>query len=166
MFPGGVVILAEIFDVLDVKEMRIAEGAMREGLLYDMLGPLHRTRTRATAPCAACSSAITSILRRPSGSRPRCCEFLEQTREAWQLEAPLADLALQWAARLHEIGLDVSHSGYHRHGAYLLENADMPGFPARRAAAAGAPGRRPPPQAGARGPRGAGSAVGPQRACT
>jgi exopolyphosphatase/guanosine-5'-triphosphate,3'-diphosphate pyrophosphatase len=41
----------------------------------------------------------------------------------------LADYVLQWAARLHEIGLDVAHSGYHRHGAYLLENADMPGFP-------------------------------------
>jgi exopolyphosphatase/guanosine-5'-triphosphate,3'-diphosphate pyrophosphatase len=56
-------------------------------------------------------------------------DFLNQTRDTWRLEAPLADLALQWAARLHEIGLDVSHSGYHRHGAYLLENADMPGFP-------------------------------------
>jgi exopolyphosphatase/guanosine-5'-triphosphate,3'-diphosphate pyrophosphatase len=40
----------------------------------------------------------------------------------------LAESALGWAARLHEIGLDVAHSGYHRHGAYLLENADMPGF--------------------------------------
>ena len=36
---------------------------------------------------------------------------------------------LSWAARLHEIGLDVSHSHYHKHGAYLLEHADMPGFP-------------------------------------
>jgi len=36
--------------------------------------------------------------------------------------------ALKWAARLHEIGLDVSHSGYHRNGAYLLENADMRDF--------------------------------------
>jgi exopolyphosphatase/guanosine-5'-triphosphate,3'-diphosphate pyrophosphatase len=55
-------------------------------------------------------------------------EFLSQVRHPWRLEDPLADLALQWAARLHETGLDVSHSGYHRHGAYLLENADMPGF--------------------------------------
>jgi exopolyphosphatase/guanosine-5'-triphosphate,3'-diphosphate pyrophosphatase len=47
----------------------------------------------------------------------------------WRLEEPLAQKSLKWAARLHEIGLDVSHSGYHRHGAYLLENADMPGFP-------------------------------------
>ena len=44
------------------------------------------------------------------------------------MQDPLAELALSWAARLHEIGLDVAHSGYHRHGAYLLENGDMPGF--------------------------------------
>lgn len=56
-------------------------------------------------------------------------EFLRQTAGAWRLDDPLAQLALKWASRLHEIGLDVSHSGYHRHGAYLLENADMPGFP-------------------------------------
>ena len=36
---------------------------------------------------------------------------------------------LSWAARLHEMGLDIAHSHYHRHGAYLLEHADMPGFP-------------------------------------
>jgi exopolyphosphatase/guanosine-5'-triphosphate,3'-diphosphate pyrophosphatase len=54
--------------------------------------------------------------------------FFDQVRKAWGLDDPLAELALRWAARLHEIGLDVAHSGYHRHGAYLLENADMPGF--------------------------------------
>ncbi len=84
---------------------------------------------RASAPCAACSTATTSISRRPSAWRPRRSNFLDA--DARRLEAqgdPPADLALKWAARLHEIGLDVSHSGYHRHGAYLLENADMPGF--------------------------------------
>jgi exopolyphosphatase/guanosine-5'-triphosphate,3'-diphosphate pyrophosphatase len=45
------------------------------------------------------------------------------------LEDPLAELVIIWAARLHEIGLDVSHAHYHKHGAYLLEHADMPGFP-------------------------------------
>src|SRR6185437_16542560 len=56
-------------------------------------------------------------------------QFLTETRDAWRLHGdPPAALLLRWASRLHEIGLDVSHSGYHRHGAYLLENADMPGF--------------------------------------
>ena len=35
---------------------------------------------------------------------------------------------LQWAARLHEVGLAVSHQGYHKHGAYLLRYSDLPGF--------------------------------------
>ena len=55
--------------------------------------------------------------------------FLRQVREAWGLDPPLAEIVLRWAARLHEVGLDISHSHYHRHGAYLLQNADMPGFP-------------------------------------
>jgi exopolyphosphatase/guanosine-5'-triphosphate,3'-diphosphate pyrophosphatase len=50
-------------------------------------------------------------------------------QDEWGLEDPLAAMFLSWAARLHEIGLDVSHSHYQKHGAYLLEHADMPGFP-------------------------------------
>jgi len=56
-------------------------------------------------------------------------DFLHQTQQAWGLDEPFAELVLSWAARLHEIGLDVSHSHYQKHGAYLLEHADMPGFP-------------------------------------
>jgi len=55
--------------------------------------------------------------------------FFHQTQVAWKLEDPLAELVLTWAAKLHEVGLDVSHAHYHRHGGYLLEHADMPGFP-------------------------------------
>jgi len=55
--------------------------------------------------------------------------LLAQVQDSWQLQNPLAEQVLVWASRLHEIGLDVAHSGYHRHGAYLLANADMAGFP-------------------------------------
>ena len=54
--------------------------------------------------------------------------FLEQVEAKWDLGDPDCEQILRWAARLHEIGLDVAHSGYHRHGAYLLEHADMSGF--------------------------------------
>ncbi|HJS92604.1 MAG TPA: exopolyphosphatase [Steroidobacteraceae bacterium] len=128
VFPGGIAILAEIVGGLGIKEMRIADGAMREGLLYDMVGRYTdedaRERTvrgmqqRYHVDFAQAERIETTAL-----------DFLEQTRDVWKLQAdPPADLVLKWAARLHEIGLDVSHSGYHRHGAYLLENADMPGF--------------------------------------
>jgi exopolyphosphatase/guanosine-5'-triphosphate,3'-diphosphate pyrophosphatase len=55
--------------------------------------------------------------------------LLEQCRNVWQLMSPLASSILGWSAALHEIGLDISHSGFQRHGAYIVENADMPGFP-------------------------------------
>jgi exopolyphosphatase/guanosine-5'-triphosphate,3'-diphosphate pyrophosphatase len=51
-----------------------------------------------------------------------------QAREDWEL-AHDQQLLLAWAARLHELGLDIAHAHYHRHGAYVLANADMPGFP-------------------------------------
>jgi exopolyphosphatase/guanosine-5'-triphosphate,3'-diphosphate pyrophosphatase len=55
--------------------------------------------------------------------------LLGQVESEWGLEDPLAESMLRWAARLHEAGLDIAHSKYHRHSAYLLEHADMPGFP-------------------------------------
>jgi len=127
VFPGGLAILAEVFSVLDIKEMRMAEGAMLR-VCCTTCSAGTGARMRASAPCAPCSSAITSTSSRRA-RRSNRAQLLEQTRATWHLEEPLAHLALKWAARLHEIGLDVSHSGYHRHGAYLLENADMPGFP-------------------------------------
>jgi exopolyphosphatase/guanosine-5'-triphosphate,3'-diphosphate pyrophosphatase len=128
VFPGGLAILAEVFAVLEIKDMRLAEGAMREGLLYDMLGRYRRedARERTVRAMQQRYQVDTGQAERVEATARN---FLEQTRDTWHLEEPLAHLALKWAARLHEIGLDVSHSGYHRHGAYLLENADMPGFP-------------------------------------
>ena len=128
VFPGGLAILAEIFSVLDIQEMRIAEGAMREGLLYDMLGRYKREDARERTVRAMQQRYHVDIAQ-AERVEATARNFLEQTRQAWKLEEPFAHLALKWTARLHEIGLDVSHSGYHRHGAYLLENADMPGFP-------------------------------------
>jgi len=128
VFPGGLAILFEVFEQLDLKEMRIADGAMREGLLYDMVGRYtdEDARDRTVRGMQQRYHVDFAQAERVEAT---ALNFLEQTRETWKLQGdPPAEVALQWAARLHEIGLDVSHSGYHRHGAYLLENADMPGF--------------------------------------
>jgi exopolyphosphatase / guanosine-5'-triphosphate,3'-diphosphate pyrophosphatase len=127
VFPGGVAILAEIFAQLGIENMRWAEGAMREGLLYDMVGRYTHEDAR--------ERTVRSMQQRYHVDTEQAARveqtallLLEQVQESWQLQDPLAELALTWSCRLHEIGLDVAHSGYHRHGAYLLENADMPGF--------------------------------------
>lgn len=55
--------------------------------------------------------------------------LLEQCYAQWEFQMPFCERILDWSARLHEVGLDISHSGFERHGAYVTENADMPGFP-------------------------------------
>ena len=129
VFPGGLAILAEVFDVLEHRADARSPTARCARDCCTTWSAASPTRTRATAPCGACSSAITSMARRPNASKRRRSTFCARSRAPWKPDDPLAELVLGWAARLHEIGLDVSHSHYQKHGAYLLENADMPGFP-------------------------------------
>lgn len=129
VFPGGLAILTAVFNALGLESLRIADGALREGLLYDMLGrlrPEDDARERSVRSMAARFHVDTEQANRVEST---VVDFLAQTQIAWGLDDPLAELALRWAARLHEIGLDISHSGHHKHAAYLLEHADMPGFP-------------------------------------
>jgi exopolyphosphatase / guanosine-5'-triphosphate,3'-diphosphate pyrophosphatase len=127
-FAGGVAILAEVFEQLGIESVRVAEGAMREGLLFDLLG-------RHTEEDAR-ERTVRSMQERYHVDRAQAerventvVSFLGQVEDSWQLADSAIEQILRWAARLHEIGLDVAHSGYHRHGAYLLANADMAGFP-------------------------------------
>lgn len=128
VFAGGLAILAEILNILEIKQMRAADGALREGLLYDMIGRLtdEDARVRSVRAMQARYHVDTAQAERVEAT---ALDFLAQTQKAWGLEDPFAALVVSWSARLHEIGLDVSHSHYHKHGAYLLEHADMPGFP-------------------------------------
>lgn len=128
VFPGGLAILAELLEVLDIGSMRVADGALREGLLYDMIGRLTDEDARARSVRAMQGRYHVDVAQ-AERVEATALDFLRQTQNDWELEEPFAELVLSWAARLHEIGLDVSHSHYHKHGAYLLEHADMPGFP-------------------------------------
>ncbi len=127
VFPGGVAILAEVFDVLGLERMDVAEGAMRDGLLYDMIGRLSHEDARERTVRAMQARYHVDVSQSERVERT-VLGFLGQVASSWQLDEPMAQLLLEWAARLHEIGLDVAHSRHHHHGAYLLENADMPGF--------------------------------------
>jgi len=128
VFPGGLAILAEIFESLGIERMEVSDGAMRDGLLYDLVGRLTREDARERT-VRAMQARYHVEVEQATRVETTVGGFLGQVSAAWQLDDPLAEQLLAWAARLHEIGLDVSHSRYHQHGAYLLENADMPGFP-------------------------------------
>jgi exopolyphosphatase / guanosine-5'-triphosphate,3'-diphosphate pyrophosphatase len=127
-FAGGVAILSEVFEQLGIESMRVADGAMREGLLYDLLGRYTDEDSRERTVRSMQERYHVDLVQAERVENS-AVGFLSQVEEDWQLSDPAVELLLRWAARLHEIGLDVAHSGYHRHGAYLLANADMAGFP-------------------------------------
>ena len=127
VFPAGLAILLEVVENFGVDRVRVAEGAMREGLLYDLMGRFTDEDARVRSVRAMEQRYHVDTCRRTASRPPP--RTAEQVESEWGLEDPLAELVLRWAARLHETGLDIAHSKYHRHSAYLLEHADMPGFP-------------------------------------
>jgi exopolyphosphatase/guanosine-5'-triphosphate,3'-diphosphate pyrophosphatase len=128
VWPGGLAILVELLDVLGVDRLRTSDGALREGLLYDQLGRLQHedARERSVRAMAGRFSIDTAQAARVAHTARL---LLMHCAQAWKLESDLAGRLLDWAATLHEIGLDISHDGFQRHGAYIAENADLPGFP-------------------------------------
>jgi len=128
VFPAGLAILLELVENLNIDRVRVAEGAMREGLLYDLMGRFTDEDARVrTVRAMEMRYHVDSL--QADRVETTAAALLAQVESEWGLEDPLAESALRWAARLHETGLDIAHSKYHRHSAYLLEHADMPGFP-------------------------------------
>jgi exopolyphosphatase/guanosine-5'-triphosphate,3'-diphosphate pyrophosphatase len=127
VFAGGIAILAEVMSALKVDTLGISGGALREGLLYDMLGRLHDEDAR--------ERSIRAMQRRyhvdseqAARVEATAAALLEQVARAWQLSDRRFRQLLVWAARLHEVGLDIAHARYHHHGGYLIANSDLPGF--------------------------------------
>lgn len=127
VLPGGFAIMAALFSELDVRRMTVANGAMRQGILYDMIGRFHHRDMRDTT--------VTQFMKRyhVDTAQARRVEALASSllhQFAGDLHADDTHLLhlLSWAAKLHEIGITVAHNGYHKHSAYILRNADMPGF--------------------------------------
>jgi exopolyphosphatase/guanosine-5'-triphosphate,3'-diphosphate pyrophosphatase len=128
VFAGGIAILVELMEALNANELIVADGALREGILYDLLGRLSDVDARVRTVRAMMARYDVDAVQAERVERTALA-LLEQVAGDWGLTTSADRAALTWAARLHEIGLDIAHAHYHRHGAYLLENADMPGFP-------------------------------------
>ena len=128
VWPGGLAILVELLEVLRVERLKVSDGALREGLLYDHIGRLlhEDARERSVDALARRFNIDEAQATRVADTVAR---LLHQSALEWRLESPRVSKIVEWAARLHEIGLDISHDGSQRHGAYIAENADMPGFP-------------------------------------
>ena len=127
VLPGGLAIIRAIMAELQIERMAVATGAIREGVLYDLLGRFRRHDMRdVTVAQLMQRYHVEALQARRVGllARSLCQQFKWESDEIAETHAR----HLEWAAKLHEIGISVAYSGYHKHSAYIIANADMPGF--------------------------------------
>ncbi len=127
VFPGGVAVLLGVFEELGIEEMGVSDEALREGLLYDLMGRIQHedARERTVKALGIRWSADTEHAARVQAT---AIALLDKLSGDWNLPHDEYVDMLAWAASLHEVGLTVAHSQYQKHGAYLLENSDLSGF--------------------------------------
>lgn len=126
---GGVSVLRAVFDLLSIEEMHVAQGALRHGALYDLLDREHEQTDQRSASVQRLANNFNVDMtqaQRVSKVARHLMRQLTEEREPAELERHLHKLG--WAAQLHEIGSLISHSDHHKHGAYILDNADAAGF--------------------------------------
>lgn len=129
VFPSGVAIACALIDYLGIEQMTISNGALREGVVYDMIGRLSHedVRERTVSALMQRYGADEQNANRVEAIAGRLCGFV---CDHWNMKSD--DLMLlRWASRLHEIGLSIAHNQFHKHGEYLIHNSDLPGFSQR-----------------------------------
>ncbi len=127
VFPGGVAILQALFDRLGPDSLTSTNGALREGVLFDLLGRIRHEDVRERTIRGFQSRYRIDVAQAARVER-HALALLSHAPKAWKLDFVRDSRLLSWAARLHELGLAVTWSKHHRHGGYLLRHADMPGF--------------------------------------
>ena len=127
VIAGGLCVLLAIFKTLKIELMQVSEQSMREGLLYDLVGRITHQDVRDATVEAAMTRWSVDIeqAQRIANTVER---LYHSTSRQWSIDAEHIRPLVKWASMLHEIGLQVSHNNYHKHGAYILANADMQGF--------------------------------------
>jgi exopolyphosphatase/guanosine-5'-triphosphate,3'-diphosphate pyrophosphatase len=127
VIAGGTAILEAIFDDLRIEEMTPSPGALREGVLYDLMGRIAHedVRDRTIRWFMDHYQVDSEQAQRVADT---AVSLLQQATRYWEIDEQWAAQLLSWAARLHEIGLPISHTGYHKHGGYLIKYSHMAGF--------------------------------------
>ena len=126
IIAGGLLVLEAAFTSLELQRMMVSKAALREGVLYDMLGRAGDQDPR--------EASVEALVQRYGIDRAQALRvessaltLFDQVAAAWKLSAD-DRMMLSWAARLHELGLTIAHSQYQVHGAYIIAQSDIAGF--------------------------------------
>lgn len=123
VIAGGVAVLIALYETLKMTSMRLASGALRLGVLYDLNDRLHGKDVRDESVTELCHQVDLDLhqahrvlsIAQQMGRHLACCDHA-------------MSLYLKWAALLHEVGSKMTTSRYHQHGCYILQHSDLPGF--------------------------------------
>ncbi|MDI9334887.1 MAG: Ppx/GppA phosphatase family protein [Cytophagales bacterium] len=126
---GGLSVLCALFDLLEINTLLVADGALRQGVLYDMIEREHNAtdvRSNTVARMTRSFNIDVQQARRVTAIAQTLFEQIMPKQDITASQSLMRKLG--WAAQLHEIGRHIAHSDYHKHGAYILENIDAVGF--------------------------------------
>lgn len=126
---GGLSVMRAIFSLLGIKEMQQAVGGLRHGLICDLTGSARDygdLRAKSVQRLASKFNVDTAHSARVDKVATQLLQQVLGNFDAAESQRLLRKVS--WAAEVHEIGSYISHSDYHKHGAYILDNADAAGF--------------------------------------
>jgi exopolyphosphatase/guanosine-5'-triphosphate,3'-diphosphate pyrophosphatase len=127
---GGLAVLCALFDLMKIDTMHAAQGALRHGVLYDLLQREENTDLRSAMVLALGNRFAVDVAQAARVQKTSLALFkgLQDKTSSEPDRAARLEKKLKWASHLLEIGTRISHSDFHKHGAYILDNADLPGF--------------------------------------
>jgi len=127
VFAGGYLVLQSIFNTFELTSMRVSDGAVREGLTYELIGRIRHEDVRETT-IEAFSNRYSVDLTHAGYVFETAMLLYNGVKKKWKIKDEEHEQLLNWSCRLHEVGLAIAHADYHKHGSYLTRNSDLPGF--------------------------------------
>lgn len=130
VYAGGLAVLIAVFEALKIDTMTVSDGALREGLLYDLLGRIKHEDVR--------DRSIRDMMKRFNIDevhaglvKKTAFHCFKSVRKSWGLPKRRKH-TLGWAVDVHELGMSITHDKHHLQGAHIIQHADIPGFAKRR----------------------------------
>jgi exopolyphosphatase / guanosine-5'-triphosphate,3'-diphosphate pyrophosphatase len=135
VIAGGLSVLTGVFDLLKIDSLNVAKGALRHGLLYDMMGQdddsvkdlrnasINNLITRFAVNKTHANNVAKVALVFFNGILTNQQQDFEHNYDVRRLKQKLG-----WAALCHEVGCAISHSESQKHGAYIVDNTELMGF--------------------------------------
>ena len=127
VLPGGLAIVKAVFEAFQLVSLRTSDYALREGILYDLLGRIEQAGVRELT-VENLAQRYHVDLEQAARVEVTALDLFRSAAGPWGLDARRGTRYLRWTARLIEVGLAVSYSGYQKHSGYLVGNSNLPGF--------------------------------------